>query len=177
MPKQKDVKSLTERQNKYINQIAQQVELAMKSKKTPKKVKACLYSVVLEASIESGLTLGDFNLVRVALPNIIDALGEDYGKGYLHSISAILRYDTDAVQEFYDKNLDRKDSTSPLYSETKDADTETLAVVLSALMHNDNLPIRLYNLIGDEINQVEDIHTPEVVLLNLQRLNAEEEKR
>lgn len=145
----------------------------MQSKKTPKKVKACLYTIILEASIETSLTLGDFSLVREALPNIINAFGGEYGAGVLHSIAAILRYDTDAFDNYYKQGFDRKDDKSPLYKELSEADTETLAVAFSAMMHNDNLPARIYNIIGDELAHVEDIHTPEIVLYNLQKMNAE----
>ena len=161
---------------KYVVQIAKQVEMAFESKKTPKKVKACLYSVILEASINADMTLGDFSLVRKALPRIFDALGDEYGNGVIHSIDAILHYDTDSLEEYFKQGFDRKDDASPLYKEIVAADTETLAVVLSAMMHNDNLPTELYNIIGDSINQIKDVHSPETVLYNLQKMNAEVSK-
>ncbi len=55
------------------------------------------------------MTLADFSLVRAALPNIIENLNFEYGRGVLHSIHAIIRCDTDAFQKFYDDGLDRDD--------------------------------------------------------------------
>jgi flagellar biosynthesis/type III secretory pathway protein FliH len=111
--------TLTRQQN-TLRQISQQVEMALQSDNTPEAVKDCLKTIIIEASGEAGMTLADFSLVRAALPNIIENLNFEYGRGVLHSIHAIIRYDTDAFQKFYDDGLDRDDeeqTTKPKYPE------------------------------------------------------------
>lgn len=159
----------------YIFEVSRQVEMAFESKETPKKVKACLYSIILEASIEADLTLGDFSLVRAALPNIIIALGGEYGKGFLHSIAAILRYDTDAFREYYDKGFDLKNEESPFYKEIVTGDLVTLSLALSAVLRNETTPVSIHNAIAEALNEAPlDWKSATNILFNLQEMNKEE---
>ncbi len=163
--------NLTEQQKQTLADISRQIEMALGSDKTPQGVKDCLETIIMEASNEAGMMLTDFSLVRAAFPNIIENLNEDYGRGVYHSIHAILQFNTDAFKDFYEQRLDEENEADSLYSKLAGADTETLAVAVSAMMHNPLLPAHLYNVIGDEIATVGDIHSPANVLYNLNKLN------
>jgi hypothetical protein len=105
-----ETKKINERQRKTLEEISQQVEMALQSENTPEAVKECLKTIIIEAATESDLPLSDFSLVRAALPNIIENLPQDYGRGVLHSIHAIILHNTDAFQRFYDQRLDEAGS-------------------------------------------------------------------
>jgi hypothetical protein len=147
-----------------LEQISQQVEMALESDKTPEGVKDCLKTIIFEASNESGLLLGeilqdDFSRVRATFPNIIEKLGDDYGRGVLHSIHAIIQYNTDAFEKFYEGGFDQ--------------DTEDLANLLSKVMKHPKMPTRLYNVMTDELveNDV-DTDSPEWILSSLKKMEC-----
>jgi len=63
----------------------------------------------------------------------------------------------------------------PEVTEESQADNlETLAKQIADIMHNPAMPVRLYEVIGDEISTIDDAHTPENVLFNLKKLNKTE---
>jgi hypothetical protein len=81
--------------------------MALMSDKTADAVKDCLKTIICEAANEANISLNeifdnDFSRVRATLPKVIEKLGEDYGRGFLHSIHAIVQYNTDAFRKFYD---------------------------------------------------------------------------
>jgi hypothetical protein len=159
----KRAKTVERNQRRTLEQISQQVEMAFASENVSDDVKDCLKSIIIEASIEADMPLNDFSLVREALPNIIKKLNDDYGRGILHSIHAIIRFDTDAFQKFYDDRLDQDD--------------EDLANLLSKVMKHPKMPTKLFNVIADEINEIPtDWRTPENVLFNLREMRKAENK-
>lgn len=158
----KETAEYNERENQTLGEISRQLEMAFQSDETGEGVKACLKTIIYEASNEAGLPLSDMTLIRAAFPNIIKALPKDYGRGIYHSIHSILRFDTTAFQEFYDQRLDEQPTLRKLAEQIAD------------VMHNPLLPARIYNALGDEIIHIEDAHTPEIILENLKKLSAEE---
>ncbi len=165
--KTKTAKTVERNQRRTLEQISQQVEMALASDNTPEGVKDCLKTIIFEASNEAGLLLGeilqdDFSRVRATFPSIIEKLGDDYGRGVLHSIHAIVQYDTNAFKEFYEQRLDQ--------------DTEDLANLLSRVMKHPKMPTKLYNVMADELveNDV-DTASPEWILGNLKKWSVKNE--
>jgi hypothetical protein len=163
--KTKTAKTVERNQRRTLEQISQQVEMALTSDNTPEGVKDCLKTIIFEASNESGLLLGeilqdDFSRVRATFPSIIEKLGDDYGRGFLHAIHAIIQHDTDAFHKFYDDRLDQ--------------DTEDLADLLSKVMKHPKIPKRLYNVMTDELveNDV-DTDSREWILGSLKKMECE----
>jgi len=160
----KTTKTVERNQRRTLEQISQQVEMALTSDKTPEGVKDCLKTIIFEASNESDLLLGeilqdDFSRVRATFPSIIEKLGDGYGRGVLHSIHAIIQYNTDAFQKFYDERLDQ--------------DTEDLANLLSKVMKHPKMPKRLYNVMTDELveNDV-DTDSQEWILGSIKKMEC-----
>ncbi|MDQ3063881.1 MAG: hypothetical protein M3R14_13625 [Acidobacteriota bacterium] len=118
--------------------------MALESDKTPELVKDCIKTIIIEASTNADMALTDFTLVRAALPNIIEKLGEDYGRGFLHALHAVIQYDTDAFKDFYEQRLDE---------ESKD-ETEDLANQISAVLNNPNLPPQVRGDMMHGLNEV-----------------------
>jgi len=78
---------------------------------------------------------------------------------------------------FGDKDLENGVETGAAYptDESEKPNLQTVADQLSDLMKNPLLPEKLYNVIANEINDipdVPDIHTPEIVLHNLEILSG-----
>ncbi len=125
-----------------LEQISHQVEMALASENVSDDVKECLKTIICEAASEANISLNeifdnDFSRVRATLPKVIENLGVDYGRGFLHSIHAIIQYNTDAFQKFYDDRLDQ--------------DTEDLANLLSQVMKHPKLPAILHNVMLAEL--------------------------
>ncbi len=136
--------------------------MAFASDNVPDDVKECLKTIIIEASIQVDMCLTDFSLVRAALPNIIENLGDEYGRGVYHSIHAIIQYNTDAFHKFYDDGLDK--------------DMEDLADLLSKVMKHPKMPARLYNVLSDElIENSHDTDAPEWILENLKKWSVQNE--
>ncbi len=104
--KTKTTKTTAQNKKEYVDQIAIQIEMALNSEKAADGVKDCIRTIIIEAATEADMTINDFSLIRAEFPRIIENLNEDYGRGFLHSVAAIIRYDTDAFQSFYDERLD-----------------------------------------------------------------------
>jgi hypothetical protein len=155
----KRAKTVERNQRRTLEQISQQVEMAFASENVSGDVKECLKTIIIDASIQADMCLNDFSLVRAALPNIIEKLGNDYGRGFLHAIHAIIQYNTDAFQKFYDDGLDK--------------DTEDLANLLSKVMKHPKMPTKLYNVLSDElIENPLDTDSPEWILGNLKTMEC-----
>jgi hypothetical protein len=134
--------------------------MGLTSQNVSDDVKECLRTIIIDASTEADMYLSDFSLVRAALPNFIENLGDGYGRGVLHSIHAIIQYNTDAFKKFYDDRLDQ--------------DTEDLANLLSQDMKHPKIPPKLYNVITDELTvNPHDTDTPEWILGKLKIMNEE----
>ncbi|MDQ3713443.1 MAG: hypothetical protein M3388_14645 [Acidobacteriota bacterium] len=160
----KRAKTVERNQRRTLEQISQQVEMAFASENVSDDVKECLKTIIIEASIEADMCLNDFSLVRAALPNIIEKLGDDYGRGVLHSIHAIIQFNTDAFQKFYDDRLDQG--------------MEDLASLLSRVMKHPKIPTRLYNAMTDELVETDaDTDSPEWILANLEMQLEKENKK
>jgi hypothetical protein len=148
-------------QRRMLEQISRQVEMAFASENVSGDVKECLKTIILDASIQADMCLSDFTLVRAALPNIIKKLGADYGRGYLHAISAIIEHNTDAFQKFHDEKLDQ--------------DAEDLASLLSQVIKHPKMPTRLLHVMADELCETpSDWRAPENILFNLQEMGKAE---
>lgn len=152
-------KTVERNKRRPLEQISQQVEMAFASENVSDDVKECLKTIIFEAANEAGLPLSDFSLVRAALPNIIENLNFEYGRGVIHSIHAIIQYNTDAFQKFYDGRLDQ--------------DTEDLADLLSRVMKHPKMPTKLYNVMADGLveNDV-DADSPEWILGGLKKMEC-----
>jgi hypothetical protein len=137
--------------------------MAFASENVSDDVKECLKTIIIEAATEATVLI-DFNddiALSRNLPAIIENLGDDYGRGFLHAIHAIIQHNTDAFQKFYDERLDK--------------DTEDLANLLSQVMKHPKMPTRLFNAMADELSEVpKDWRTPEAILTNLQELQEQE---
>ncbi len=150
-----------------LEQISHQVEMALASENVSDDVKECLKTIIFEAANEANMSLNeifdnDFSRVRATLPKVIENLGEGYGRGVLDSIYAIIQFNTDAFQKFYDDRLDQ--------------DVEDLANLLSRAMKHPKMPPKLYNLLGDQFTEVSaDTDSPEWVLANLKKWSVENE--
>lgn len=152
-----NVASIDERQRRSLNQISQQVEIAFASENVSRDTKECLETIIFKASNEAGLPLSDFSLVRAALPNIIENLDFEYGRGVIHAIHAIIQYNTGASQKFYDDRLDQ--------------DAEDLADLLSRVMKHPKLPTNLYNVLSDELVETDvDADSSEHILASLKKM-------
>jgi hypothetical protein len=150
-----DVATINERQRRSLNQISHQVEMAFASENVSDDVKECLKTIIIEASNESDFPLSDFSLVRAALPNIIENLNFEYGRGVIHAIHAIIQFNTDAFQKFYDDRLDQ--------------DTEDLANLLSRVLKHPKMTTRLYNVMADELVETDvDTDSSEHILASLE---------
>lgn len=150
----KTAKTAEQNQRRTLEQISRQVEMALTSENVSDDVKECLKTIIIDASIQADMCLNDFSLVRAALPNIIEKLGDDYGRGYLHAIHAIVQYNTDAFRKFYDDGLDK--------------DTEDLANLLSKVMRHPKMPTKLYNILTDELcENHSDTTSPDYTKANL----------
>ncbi len=160
----KTAKTKMDNQRRTLEQISQQVEMALMSDKTADAVKDCLKTIICEAANEANISLNeifdnDFSRVRATLPKVIEKLGDDYGRGFLHSIHAIIQYNTDAFQKFYDDRLDE--------------DVEDLANLLSKVMKHPKMPTKLYNVMTDELveNDV-DTDSPDWILGSLKKMEC-----
>ncbi len=159
----KTAKIVERNQRRTLEQISQQVEMAFASENTSDDVKECLKTIIIDASIQADMCLNDFSLVRAALPNIIEKLGDDYGRGFLHAIHAIVQYNTDAFQKFYDDRLDE--------------DVEDLANLLSKVMKHPKMPTKLYNAMTDELVEIDvDTDSTEHILAHLKTALKSENK-
>ncbi len=165
--KTKEAKTISQNERRSLEQISQQVEIAFASENVPDDVKECLKTIICEAANEANLSLSeifdnDFSRVRATLPKVIEKLGAGYGRGFLHAIHAIVQYNTDAFQKFYDDKLDQ--------------DTEDLASLLSRVMKHPKIPTQLYNLLADQFTEVSaDTDSPEWILANLKKWSVENE--
>ena len=159
----KTAKTVERNQRRTLEQISHQVEMAFASENVSDDVKECLKTIIIDASIQADMCLNDFSLVRAALPNIIEKLGDDYGRGFLHAIHAIVQYNTDAFQKFYDDGLDQDD--------------EDLANLLSEAMKHPKMPAKLYNVMADELVEIGvDTDTPEWILGSLKKWSVQDER-
>ncbi len=162
----KRAKTVERNQRRTLEQISQQAGMAFASENVSDDVKECLKTILYEAANEANLSLNeifdnDFSRVRATLPKVIEKLGDDYGRGFLHAIHAIVQYNTDAFRKFYDDGLDKDD--------------EDLANLLSMVMKHPKMPTRLFNVMADELSEVpKDWRTPEAILTNLQELQEQE---
>ncbi len=160
-------KTAKQNQRRTLEQISQQVEMALMSDKTADAVKDCFQTILYEAANEANISLNeifdnDFSRVRATLPKVIEKLGDDYGRGFLHAIHAIIQHDTDAFQKFYDERLDK--------------DTEDLANLLSQVMKHPKMPTKLYNVMTDElVENTLDTDSPEWILGNLKKWSVKNE--
>jgi hypothetical protein len=161
-------KTVEQNQRRTLEQISQQVEMALMGDKTADAVKDCLKTIICEAANEANMSLNeifdnDFSRVRATLPKVIEKLGVDYGRGFLHALHAIVQYNTDAFQKFYDDGLDK--------------DTEDLANLLSKVMKHPKMPTRLHNVLSDElVENPLDTDSPEWILGNLKKWSVQNEK-
>jgi hypothetical protein len=164
----KKAKTINQSQRRSLEQISHQVEIAFASENVSDDVKECLKTIICEAANEASLSLSeifdnDFSRVRATLPKVIEKLGVDYGRGFLHAIHAIVQYNTDAFQKFYDDRLDQ--------------DTEDLASLLARAMKHPKMPPKLYNLLDDQFTEVSgDTDSPEWILANLKKWSVQNEK-
>ncbi len=163
--KTKEAKTISQNERRSLEQISHQVEIAFTSENASDDVKECLKTIICEAANEANISLSeifdnDFSRVRATLPKVIEKLGVDYGRGFLHAIHAIVQYNTDAFQKFYDDRLDQ--------------DTEDLADLLSRVMKHPKMPTKLYNVMADELveNDV-DADSPEWILGGLKTMECE----
>ena len=116
----KTAKTTEQMKKDYLKEVSKQVAMAFADENTPEAVSDCLRTIIIEASTEADLYLSDFDLVESALPNIIENLSDDYGRGFLHSIHAIIQHDTTAFRDFYERRLDEK---TEVQTETKLVET------------------------------------------------------
>ncbi len=148
---------------KYVKQLAAQVEMALNSPDTKEEVKDCLKTIIGEISNNADMRLMDFSLVRAALPNIIDNLGDDYATGFMHSISSIIEYETSAFRKFYEKRMDEQPEAADVPE-----GMVTLATQLSEAMRNPLMPTALYNAMSHELTDIPvETDSPEWILGNL----------
>ncbi len=165
--KTKEAKTISQNERRSLEQISQQVEIAFASENVSDDVKECLKTIICEAANEANISLSeifdnDFSRVRATLPKVIEKLGVDYGRGFLHAIHAIVQYNTDAFQTFYDDRLDQ--------------DTEDLASLLARAMKHQKMPTQLYNLLADQFTEVSgDTDSPEWILANLKKWSVKNE--
>jgi hypothetical protein len=141
--------------------------MALASENVSDDVKECLKTIIFEAANEANISLNeifdnDFSRVRATLPKVIEKLGESYGRGVLDSIHAIIQFNTDAFQKFYDDRLDQ--------------DVEHLADLLSSVMKHPKMPTQLYSLLAGQFTEVSgDTDSPEWILANLKKWSVENE--
>lgn len=155
----------SEKAKEYIREVSEQVALAFESKDVSDGVKAALKSIIIEASTEADLFCDDMSLIREALPNIIENLNLDYGRGYLHAIGAILRHDTNVYETYLDN---KKKAEKVLDISEHPENLNLLANQISAIMKNPDLPDRIYNCLADELAEIHiDTDAPENILANL----------
>ncbi len=149
-----------QRKRETIKRISWQVEMALTSENVKDGVKDCLKTIIGEMSSEADMRITDFSLVRAALPNVFGNLEERYALGWFHAIDSIIRYDTDAFQRFFDERLDE--------------DMEDLAHLLSKVMKHPKMPVKLYNVLSDELTEnTLDTDSPEWILGNLKNMECE----
>ncbi|MEJ7862351.1 MAG: hypothetical protein WKF90_12040 [Pyrinomonadaceae bacterium] len=165
--KTKKAETISQSQRRSLEQISQQVEMALASENVSDDVKECLKTIIFDAANEANLSLNeifdnDFSRVRATLPKVIEKLGEGYGRGVLDSIHAIIQHNTDAFQKFYEDKLDQ--------------DVEHLANLLSRAMKHPQMPPRLYNVLGEHFIEIPcDTDSPEWILANLKKWSVENE--
>jgi hypothetical protein len=165
--KTKEAKTISQNERRSLEQISQQVEMAFASENVSDDTKECLKTIICEAANEANISLSeifdnDFSRVRATLPKVIEKLGAGYGRGFLYAIHAIVQYNTDAFQTFYDDRLDQ--------------DTEDLASLLARAMKHPKMPQKLYNLLADQFTEVSgDTDSPEWILANLKKWSVKNE--
>jgi hypothetical protein len=166
--KTKEAKTISQNERRSLEQISQQVEIAFTSENVSDDVKECLKTIICEAANEANISLSeifdnDFSRVRATLPKVIEKLGAGYGRGFLHAIHAIVQYNTDAFQTFYDDRLDQ--------------DTEDLASLLARAMKHPKMPPKLYNVMTDEFGETDvDTESTEHILAHLKTALKSENK-
>jgi hypothetical protein len=165
--KTKKAKTVSQSHRRSLEQISRQVEIALASENVSDDVKECLKTIIYEAANEANISLNeifdnDFSRVRATLPKVIEKLGVDYGRGFLHAIHAIIQHNTDAFQKFYDDKLDQ--------------DVEDLASLLSRAMKHPKMPTQLYNVLGEHFIEIScDTDSPEWILANLKKWSVQNE--
>ncbi len=166
--KTKKAERVSQIPRRTLEQISHQVEMALASENVSDDVKECLKTIICEAANEANISLNeifdnDFSRVRATLPKVIEKLGVDYGRGFLHAIHAIIQFNTDAFQKFYDDRLDQ--------------DTEDLANLLSRVMKHPKMPARLYNVLGEHLIEIpcDTTDSPEWILANLKKWSVQDE--
>lgn len=145
MNNQNHPKTIQQNKADYIGGIALQVVMALASDKTPDAVKDCLKTIIFKASAEAGYTISDFSLIGESLLNVIEKLPVAYGRGFLHSIAAIIRHNTPAFQEFYDKRLDETTAAQPVENDKKDE----IKLNRDEIIKYEEIELLIYSLVAD----------------------------
>lgn len=128
--------------------MTNQVCHVLKSDKVSDDMKEAFTSIIFEAGNEAGMAVTDPDLIKVALPKIINSFEFNYGSGIVLAIDALLN--SFLGSNFYDEELRRYEK--PLHEKESD----DLAEHLSAILNNPETPEKLYNAISDELSSLFD---------------------
>jgi len=141
--------------------------------------------LIQDMVVETEIAEPDFNQLLIFLAHFteifITAEMYRFDSGFAESVQSVVFAMTDDhntnICKWRDKLFGGKPqpesevetgATSPT-----DGDLKSLAEQLSDLLHNPLLPRRLKGVIDDELLEFPDMHTPEIILLNLEKLNGQ----
>ena len=159
--------------------MANKISHILASDKISDEVKEAFTSILFEAGSESGIGgTAHPELVKTALPLIINTLDFNYGRGFVTSLCSLL--DSWLVQPIenelrqYEKRFDGKTQDELKVLDLSKSSVEDLAVTLSGLMHNPNLPKPIKDCLENNLNVSHtDFYTPENILGNLKEMSEE----
>lgn len=134
----------------HLNILAEQICHILKSDKVSDDYKDSFVTIIFEAGNEVGIAVTDPDLIKVALPKIIDSHDLEYGKAIVHSLQALLyRMKGEVVVEI--------DRYNYRFGDPKPDALETdLASHLSAILNNSETPESLYDAISGELSALFD---------------------
>jgi hypothetical protein len=159
--------------------LADQIGHILQSDKVSDEFKQSILTVIDAAAFEAreGFYTNPI-IVKSSFPVIIRSLDAGYRKIYVKTLEhAIESLPASVIDELrrYEKRFDLKNEHSNAAPEKSDLDT--LAQLLSRLMHHPKMPARLYNAILNELTEIFDgIISVDNLLVNLKMQLEREEK-
>jgi hypothetical protein len=155
--------------------MANKISHILGSDKVSDDVKIAFQSIISETSNEANVGIDSPEFIKTSLPLLINALDADYGRGVVHALRALLdsglanSVENELTQ--YEKRFDGRTEDELRILDLSNSTIEDLAQSLSDLMHNPNLPKKIYECLEEKLNVSHtDFYSAENILGNLKEL-------
>ena len=162
----------------HLQIMANKIAHVLQSDKVSDDIKIAFQSILCEMSTSAQVGIDSPELVKTSFPLLVNTLDSEYGKGIIHALRAVLDTCLPASVEDelrqYEKRFDGKTQDELKVLDLSKSSVEDLAVTLSGLMHNPNLPKPIKDCLEDNLNVSHtDFYTPENILGNLKEMSEE----